>query len=544
MRVAKKTDVIARILMGGALLGLSPMAVADVLPQRWSPYQSDKVLSAEMLGLALNGADIKSLWNTIAPHLEDATLVIEKEHPRRRVYRVFWDNRWIYGAKLHAYDGGRQPLLNGAWPDKTPACAELQIDDSLPGQSEKVWWIDARSCHDAYTITTRKEILVLARDTHEILHREPLGFHVIAQVHTENVLDAKLQTVTLDEINDGGYLDYPTFSVFGRTTLDPRAKAVNGVFPYTPDSDSTLFDQVQTSFNAQKTLSWFQRMTGWEHSGRPIEIFTNTDDLNNAFYLPAQGTLPAEVHLGRGDQISMRFLSRDADVVSHELSHHYIYQFVTTSRGDSGVIHEGTSDYLAYAIQGDPRLGDTVVPDAPYLRTALIPENKRYDDPNQDRTAHYLGQYWSAVLWDLRERLGAEGDEMILASLSYLPEQATLTDAFVALLYADHNIFPTGNDEYRGENYCAILERGIARGFTHAMRSLDGSSCGLDLAQIASQRDAEIAPAKKSSRDPLGDIIPACGALAKEGQSLRWFALLCLSFPLMPLLFRRGRERT
>lgn len=543
MRASKKNYLAARVLLGTALFGSSANAVGDVVPQRWSPYQVEKSLSPNISELALTGADIKSLWNILAPHLEDATLVIEKENRHRRVYRIFWENRWIYGAKLHTYENNTQPLLNGAWPDKTPACTALQINDSLPSQSEKVWWIGAHSCQDAYTVPTRKEILVLARDTHEILSRDPIDFHVTAHVHTENVLDAKLQTVTLDEIKEGDYLDYPMFSVFGRTTLDTRAQAMNGLFPYTPDSNPTLFDQVQTSFNAQKALSWFQRMTGWEHSGRPIEIFTNTDDLNNAFYLPAQGTLPAEVHLGRGDQISMRFLSRDADVVSHELSHHYIYQFVTTSRGDSGVIHEGTADYLAYAIQGDPHLGETVVPNAPYLRTALISENRRYDDPNQDRTSHHLGQYWSAVLWDLREQLGSEGDEMILTSLSYLPEQATLTDAFVALLYADNALFPT-TDKYRGENYCTILKRAIARGFTHAVRSLDGSSCELDLAQIASQRDAEIVPPQKSSRDPLAHIIPACGALSHGGKSFRWFALLCLGFPFLPLLFGRRREHT
>lgn len=537
---ASKKSILARSLLGAAILIASASARGEVTPQRWSPHLRGANASLSLTGMN----DTLTAWNALAPHLENATLVLEKENAARSVYRVFWENRWIYGAKLNAYntpDGA--PLLNGSWPDEAPACAAEETEGE--NAREIVWWISRGLCREAYVVSSRRETLVMARDTHEILLRESHVFDVTATVHTENVLDAKLQTVTLDDIREGEFLDYPSFSVFGRTTMDPRARALQGSFSYSPDQEPLFFDQVQTSFNAQRALQWFQRLSGWEHAGKPIEIFTNTDDLNNAFYLPAQGTLAAEVHLGRGDQINMRFLSRDADVVSHELSHHYIYQYVTTSRGESGIIHEGTADYLAYAIQGDPRLGDTVVPDAPFLRTALIPEENRFDDPDQDRAPHHLGQYWSALLWDLREKLGAEGDELLLQSLTLLPDHAQLTDAILALLHADSAIFPRSDEQTRGENYCLILNRAIARGFSKSIRDVDGSPCALDLATIAAARESEISVGKKSgSRDPLAQIIPSCGVITQEGRSSHWLTMLCLILPFFPLVFWRNREGT
>ncbi len=535
MRTSKKI-IAARGLFGAALLTASLTARAEVVSQRWSPHLRNTNTSFALTTMH----DTQAAWFTLAPHLQDAALVLEKEFASRRVFRVYWENRWIYGARFNAYENVTgTPLFNGSWPMETPSCRSVGLETN---DGEKVWWLGQGTCRDAYLVHHRTETLVLASDTHEILWREPLLFDVTATVHTENVLNAKLQTVTLDEIHDGEFLDYPWFSVFGRTTMDPRAKVENGAFNYSPVHDPFLFDQVQTSFNAQKTLQWFQRLTGWEHKGKPIEIFTNTDDLNNAFYLPAQGTLAAEVHLGRGDLISMRFLSRDADVVSHELAHHFIYQYITTSRGESGVIHEGTADYLAYAIQGDPRLGDTVVPNAPYLRTALIGEDKRFDDPEQNRAPHHLGQYWSALLWDLREKLGAEGDELLLHSLTFMPDRAQLTDAMLGLLHADSSLFPSAADATRGENYCLILERAIARGFTKAIRNVDGSACGFDLVKIAADREAEITVETKGSRDPLARIIPVCGVIDANHRSLRWLAMLCLILPFIPLLLWRQRE--
>lgn len=321
-----------------------------------------------------------------------------------------------------------------------------------------------------------------------------------AQVYEKSPADGHLIPVELPDLSATGFLDGKHFSVYAPNETDARVPVdgakLDAVRPDDPTSP-TAFDQVEAYYAATKALSWFKERFGYDIGATHLNVRVN--DLvggraENAAYLPAP--LGPEILIGKGGE-RMTGLARDTDVVIHEFSHHVIFGHVTTAAGESGVFHEGTADYFAYALNGDPYLAESIVPGAPFLRTAAQPAAARYDALSSKEDAHTKGQIWSAVLWELRQRLGAElGDKVVYESLAYMGPRSGFADAFHALLNADRDLAPLAGGDPEvgifGRNKCAILNAGVARGFAYALDALGpvGAPCGLDLAVLAEQSRA------------------------------------------------------
>lgn len=336
-----------------------------------------------------------------------------------------------------------------------------------------------------------------------ILHDKPWGFEAtgVGQVFRENPLVAPAERMDLEYLDGSGYLRGRGIDVLAPGESDPRTKRSDFMFVFDPDSegDASAFDEVQGYYFLTAAIEWFKSLGAGDDPNILLRVRAVIDGRgDNARYIPLARP---EVLIGRGEDGSLQGLARDVDVVLHELSHHYIYRRIKSSQGESGILHEGTADYFAYAYSGDPFLAESVHPREPYLRTADLPAGLRYDRASYTARVHELGQYWSAVLWDLHQSIGAEEfAQAVFRSIDLMPEDAGFSDAFLALVTVDRMLAESSEPDGMGPNYCTILTAGVDWGFAAALRDFDGGPCGIDLQALGAESMDAIAE-RVSARD-------------------------------------------
>jgi hypothetical protein len=345
------------------------------------------------------------------------------------------------------------------------------------------------------------------------------------------------QERTLEDLDSSGFLSSNAFDVFGENQSSERAEIDDSGWFREDDGDGELFNQVQTYFTLTRILKWFESTFGFDNGKDQLVVYTDTlvdgRDPDNAAYTPGNGVGSRTLQFGIGKQL--RNLSTDADVAAHEFAHHVIWQNIDSRVGGARVLHEGFADYFAFAVNGDGNLAETVVPGKPFLRTAFVPDEFRYDNPKISRTEYQMGSMWAAMLWNVRLKIGDRFDLVVYRSLSLLDGTVGLDDALLAILFADREL--AGNDNAR----CAIIDAALARGFAEFLRSEDGSSCGYDLNVEADRSMAEFeelsedSEPRVSSESKVGKTL--CGVSGAERQSS-----LALTFVLLlPLLLVRRR---
>ena len=171
---------------------------------------------------------------------------------------------------------------------------------------------------------------------------------------------------------------------------------------------------------------------------------------------------------------------------------------------------------------------EQVIPDAPYLRSAILPDDKTYDNPYVQRNAHNMGQIWSAFLWETRKEVGEDFDKTVYQSLHYLNAGSDFGDAIEALMLADMDANPS---------FAASGDDTDPEVTGH----LSGTSCGLDIATIAASSIVE-EPEPKYDKGPL--LFQACGQIANIKPMYSLILLLfSLSFPLILPVFNRKHFR-
>jgi hypothetical protein len=391
-----------------------------------------------------------------------------------------------------------------------------------------------------------RKILMSSLDG-RILSEDELDFD-LASVYENGPQDSGLISVELKNLDDTGLLDGTFFSVFAPGDTDARAQATGQNFEFSPEVKAAEFDQVQSYFGASRARDWFVESFDFNDGDAKIAIRVHDVSfgrVNNASYEPDTGA-GAQIRLGAGDGENLRNISRDGDVIAHEFSHHIIYRRLTTSRGESGLIHEGYSDYFAYAMRNDPYLAETVKVGAPYLRTAALDSAFRFDDPELKWPAHERAQFVSAVLWAVRELVGTDMDAVVYHSIDYLSANSGLHDAFLGLLAADLDLYPDvegDNKEKSGLHKCEILAAATERGFSIFLDGIDGDSCKLDLGQLAADsRQYTLDKAGKSDDSDskafkiFGSPCGVIGGFLSEERT-GYFALALMFLPLFFLSF-------
>jgi MYXO-CTERM domain-containing protein len=162
----------------------------------------------------------------------------------------------------------------------------------------------------------------------------------------------------------------------------------------------------------------------WIGSRVPLDVEQATGSCN-AFY--SSGTLnffPAQDGVCND-------LGRIADVVYHETGHG-IHEYILAAGTFASDVSEGSADYIAATILGDPVLAPNAWTDGGYIRE--IDTDKAWPT---DATGepHNDGEIWSSFWWNLRGDWGADAaDALFLRALEQGP---TLTDAYEAVLVGD-----------------------------------------------------------------------------------------------------------
>ena len=483
------------------------------------------------------------ILNAESPHLSELKLKLYKikntgNSTVHETYHLYYGNFRIVNAqiRIHTYNN-RLVFYRSQLPDFYLNSRAPELEDFIPledlgytehlDQKSKVEAIIIESAgfpspswlvetNDPETGELKKTIY--DAQTGAILEEQSINFN-IANVYAINSQAGFLETVNLPDLLGDGYLESPYLSVFAPQKDDPRVFSENNIFQFNPDSasESLYFDQVQAYYNAARVLDWFTSNYNYQLEQK-ITIQVNDRIAgrgDNAFYVPPP--LGPAIRLGQG-QGKMHNLARDSDVLAHEFAHHIIFEFITSTDGASGELHEGLSDYFAYAINEDPYLAETILEGAPYLRTAKISEEfkkqVRFDDPTKPQTRYFRAQIWSSFLWQLREEIGSTFDGIVYNSLNYLGSHAGYRDAILAILNADRDLNPlalqNSENQIYGSNKCKILNAASAHGYAVYTEELDGGSCGLDLQTLGQEsRDykASFEPEEQDTRP----IIPGCG---------------------------------
>ena len=373
--------------------------------------------------------------------------------------------------------------------------------------------------------------------TGEVLQRETLSFGLEAKadIYLMNSLEDGTEERSLTDLDSSGLLRSATFDVFGANESSERAEVDDSGWLRYELSDGELFHQVQTYFTLTRILNWFKSTLNFDNGDDQIAVFTDTlvdgRDPDNAAYTPGEGRGTRTLQFGVGKQL--RNLSLDADVAAHEFAHHVIWQSINSRVGGARILHEGFADYFAFAVNGDGNLAESVVPGKPFLRTAYVPDDFRYDNPKISRSEYQVGSMWAAMLWSIRLKVGKRFDSVVYSSLALLDGTAGIDDALLNLLFVDRQQVGEGNAR------CTIMDAALARGFAEFLRSEDGSGCGYDLQLEADRSAAEFedlsdeGDTKNATGNKVGKTL--CGVSGAESQASSWW-MTCMIL-LLPMLF-------
>ena len=322
----------------------------------------------------------------------------------------------------------------------------------------------------------------------EILETRELFFQIqqggekstlgVFQVYPENSVTSSLEKFSY-EVSGFGFLENRSFEVF----LEPfdngekREKVYSdkNIFIFSPDEDfykpTSLFAHAQGMYQYFLDLGYQE----WREKKIILRVYSTFDgDKNNAMYVPYDDEFAEAPSLsfGEGDGVILQNILMDANVVSHELTHHIVFQNLRSTSGESLIIHEGLADYFTFAYSGNACLGESICPAeseacvimGQCLRTG---ENNLIHDVNSTDW-HYEGQVLSGTLWDLRKSLGADVlDKIVFKSLSFFSERIGFYGFILSLMKSDEDL-------YSGKNRCEIYNAFMSRGFKSV---LEGFTC-------------------------------------------------------------------
>jgi hypothetical protein len=455
------------------------------------------------------GVTAEQVIAEIAPHLSSLDLVLDQlttgadMNTVHEVYRLRLGNRRLFNTyiSLHTTQGKlvalHYDLPTSFPPEQAPLDSEyipvlsLGFGDLPQGsqQRERKGMAESGSFLVPAWLLERTQDgntqrFIIDAQTGAVLQEEQINFS-LADVYATGPQDGQLIQTKLPDLLGTGFLDGKQARVFAPSASDPRATATAGNFQFNPQSEGLEFDQVMAYYSTTKVIKYFADRFNFSMNGVGMRVSTNTLAAglsDNAQYVPPPEG-PA-ILVGYGSE-SMQNLARDTDVIFHEFAHHVIYQFMPAIAGEAGVLHEGIADYFAYAINGDPYLGESLLPDRPYLRTGALASDVRYDDPEYSRSRYALGELLATSLWELRGLIGEDFDRIVFEALPYLPRKASIKDFLLALFNAERDLFPLAEDKsdanLYGTNKCQILSVLVNRGFANELGSIEGANCGLDM---------------------------------------------------------------
>jgi len=484
------------------------------------------------------------------------------QFPRVEVNRSFSASDWIADVRLQQTISetlGMKGLDPHFHVDAKSKCLWAKDNELLP-----VWVVDVESEGLLYAFIA---------DANEVYRFEPKHFHASARtrIYPNNEKDANLEDFTIREMKTDGYLDNAYFVTCvpagsGSSVCPPNeasatpysmVKEPSLTYTYNPAADESKFAQTSVFTNANRTLEWLEDHGYTNFGTAQIRLAIHASfggDTNNALYEPRSSF--AVIYVGDGDGQVLQNLATDADVVSHELGHHVVYNSVKRIEGESLILHEGLADYFTFARTGNACLGESICPDTSIgvkvcarprqcLRSA---ENDlTLNGPNFPKEPHLRGQLISGMLWDLYKKDGIllnDVTRLALRTVDLMVTDSGYKHFVVGLMLADQAIF-------QGRFCSTLLNRANSRGF---QTILTGITCE----DIEKQSTDGTLNSTTNIEDYLGPdgngptVAPAspprkggkagCGVIAAGASGHDLSALLLWILPLLPVVIRRFRR--
>ncbi len=349
-------------------------------------------------------------------------------------------------------------------------------------------------------ISFNKRPYQLIISTKKIHSLTPMFFHASRSISTKAYLSnysadsdntRMLKTYNLDNISSNGTLcsrnfrvDLSQYNISNDLAISPK-----GIFYYDPIYQRLKFEQTSLFTHAEDYTKWIfanlENLKTWEGKQLSIVLYEKYDDdgyNNGAVYIPPYNEeVHPEIQMPRGDDIYLHNIRVDGEAVQHEINHHLVFKYLTTTTGQSLVLHEGLADILVQLQSKNFCLGEFLCPKTGICRSTkcLRSANNNLnitaaDFPSQPRQAHQASQIISGTIWDLVDKTD---------DASYI-EIANLTYKTVMLLsynagYEEflQKLFTVDQASYN-KKYCANLKDILTtRGFTSKYPSLDSITC-------------------------------------------------------------------
>ena len=473
------------------------------------------------------------------------------------------------------------PFSEGEWADadaihkivsETLLVASLGTDYRIDSKDKCIWSNGSKPVWKMVVEVSGLNYEMIADDS-KVYRFDAKHFHATevkakATVFTANRLEGKPEATALRSMDTTGLLSNKYFQVCLPSNatrffcnpnegqaLYPFALAKDLNFTYDPINQSNEFIQASIFAHSNTALQWLE-LHGYKSFGTtPIKLLAHAviqGDINNAMYQPATSSAGPMILVADGDNNILQNLGTDADVVSHELGHHVLFNTVTQITKDSEalVIHEGLSDYFTFARTGNACLGESVctstsiglqVCEKPKKCLRSAENNYTFGDPSLPTAPHLRGQFVSGMLWDLHAADKIPQDDvttLILKGVNLLVANSGYKHVVVSMLLVDHTDF--------GGKYCStILARAGIRGLGKMLADVSCDSIANSKSSDASteislpkQKADSLAtgPGKKASAK--GCAVIGASANAAGAGSL----LVILALPLTLVLVRRPKS--
>ena len=383
-------------------------------------------------------------------------------------------------------------------------------------------------------------------DEHQVLaiHRRFFAVQGEFYIHEENRKRNAERERFFIPVQGNGFLENAHF----RTAVHGRGRVYrpDNVFGY--DDNIREMAEISAFAHVNLMLEWFMKMGyKWQGNNRlVVEIHADRGGIgyqrmrqnpNNALYMPVseQSSSP-RILLGDGDGVNLRNIPLDGDVVSHELGHHIIFERLTSTWGESLIVHEGLSDYFIFAKTNDPCLADSICPiDSNACEVAgqclrHADNDYVYDDVKNLGSPHIVGQVISAFLWDMREKSGlrrADVDMLAFNGVDYLLPDSGIRGFIESVMLADYELFS-------GHNCLTILGAAVARGLGAFVSDLDCQGA----AKITANRSSAIGlpeNVRAGAEAAIQERDDGCGAISLSPNASP-YALILVLMPLLIVL--------
>jgi hypothetical protein len=402
-----------------------------------------------------------------------------------------------------------------------------------------------RELTPAWKVTLRSGVTpyVLYVGNQGLIEGDVLAFDANATVYAydTNSKSGTLTNFTI-AVNGDGYMTNEFF-----TTADGAggARKQSGSNQFTDGPGTTYFAE-QSVFAHTNVHYDFTTQNGYTWKGnKPLTIkphvtFSN-GLINNAQYTPFDGKSGPFILVGDGDGSVLQNLAFDADVVSHEFGHHVVFGSLTTTSGESLVIHEGLSDSLTFLRTGDACLGESICPStstlcqvsAQCLRSGTL--TMKYKDTtynNFSGAAHKQSQVVSGLFWDLRKGgkiPAADLNKLAITAISFLPTTADMKALVTAMLDADYSL-------YSKKYQTVITEAASARG-------LGTDTLGIDLSSIDGLLPDQSGGGGGSSSSSKKGFLGLCSIGSGQGMSdSSVFIVILLLIPVLVAGLKRPKK--